>query len=233
MAMPPDPSVVPSSYQIAKDFLPAALTAAAALVVSFIALVSAQIAVWAQNNAAKKSAEERLAAERLNEHRLARRKQMAFLIMFYQEIGSLKVMVPDRLLKLDYFKRKASTAEKQVLDLNDDHVNRARLDSHIILNDLSTVIRNDWKELALFEPSLQITYHEIYIGLHMAANSAQKVRAALEKSGIVIASEIEDIISLLNHVFSLVNDILPRLDESLQSQIKAGSRDYDRPAVPD
>jgi hypothetical protein len=231
MAVPPDP--VPSSYQIAKDFLPPALTAVAALVVGLIALISAQIVVWRQNNAAKKSAEERLATDRLNEHRLARQNQLAFLIMFYQEIGSLKVMVPDRLLKLDYFKKMAIAAEKQILDLNDDHVNRARLESHIVLNDLGTVIRNDWKELALLEPSLQITYHEIYIGLHMAANSAQKVRAALEKSGIVIASEIEDIISLLNYVFSLVNEILPRLDESLQTQIKDGSRDYDRPAVPD
>ena len=63
---------------------------------------------------------------------------------------------------------------------------------------------------------------EIYM---MAANSAQKVRAALEKTGIVIASEIEEILSFLNNVFRLVNEMLPRLYESLQIQIKAGSRD--------
>ena len=95
MPAPPDPLVASSSYQIWKDFLPPALAATAAFVVGLIALVSAQIVVWRQNNAAKKSAENRLAAETGNEHRLARQKQMAFLIMFYQEIGSLKVMVPE------------------------------------------------------------------------------------------------------------------------------------------
>jgi hypothetical protein len=201
--------------------------------VGLIALVSAQIVVWKQNSAVKKLAEERLAAETRNEHRLARQKQMSFLIMFYEEIGSLKVMLPERLLKLDYFKKKADASENQILDLKEDHAMRSRLESHIVLSDLGTVIRNDWKELAPLEPALQITYHQIYIGLHIAASSAEKALVALEKGGIVIASEIEAIMSLLRSVSSLVDEILPRLDEHLQSQIRAGSRDYDRPAVPD
>jgi hypothetical protein len=231
MVAPVDPATVRSFYEIAKDFLPA-LAAGTVLLSAFIALISAQIVVWRQNNAVKRAADENRAVEKREEDRLDRQKQLAFLVMLYQELASLKVMIAERILLLGHFMKMADTAERQVLILTNDSVMRVRLDTLCVLSDLMGVMRNDWQELAILEPSLQITYHQIFNGLHLAEKTAQRVRVALEKSGMIIASEIEGIITHLKLVSDGLDKDLPGLYQKLENQIRASGLDYHHPATP-
>ena len=159
-----------------------------------------------------------------------RQKQLAFLVMLYQELASLKVMIAERILLLGHFMKMADTAERQVLILT-ERFGYARTTRYALCSE-----RSVWRECGIDWAGVSNpgTFAADYLSSDLqwfalgGKDSPKGPRGFKEVRDDYCQRDRGN-----NHTSKLVSDgldkDLPGLYQKLENQIRASGLDYHHP----